>query len=116
MGLRVLHPTSNVGTLNTRINSVANKTAGSLRCCTVSWAVLTANIPRLGQPDGIGPGGTLARDSNGNLYGTARDGGLYDDGTVWEIMPWRNNYRNIPISLVDKLSRRLEAWGPRRAA
>jgi uncharacterized repeat protein (TIGR03803 family) len=40
-----------------------------------------------GTSDGISPGGTLARDSNGNLYGTASDGGLYNDGTVWEINP-----------------------------
>ena len=40
-----------------------------------------------GLSDGIGAGGTLARDSNGNLYGSASDGGRYNDGTVWEIKP-----------------------------
>ncbi len=37
--------------------------------------------------DGGGPSSTPARDSNGNLYGTASGGGRYNGGTVWEIKP-----------------------------
>ena len=40
-----------------------------------------------GPGDGFSPVGPLARDSNGNLYGIASNGGLYDHGTVWEIKP-----------------------------
>lgn len=35
--------------------------------------------------DGQDPEGILYRDSSGNIFGTAKGGGLYDDGTVFEI-------------------------------
>lgn len=37
--------------------------------------------------DGEYPAGTLALDASGNLYGTARQGGAYGYGVVWEITP-----------------------------
>jgi len=38
-------------------------------------------------PDGDGPVGTLIRDAAGNLYGTTANGGDYDKGVVFEIIP-----------------------------
>jgi uncharacterized repeat protein (TIGR03803 family) len=37
--------------------------------------------------DGAGPNGDLIFDAAGNLYGTTKSGGLYNDGTVFELSP-----------------------------
>ncbi len=36
-------------------------------------------------PDGLGPAGGVILDSNGNLFGTTVEGGLYGFGTVFEL-------------------------------
>jgi uncharacterized repeat protein (TIGR03803 family) len=41
-------------------------------------------------PDGSGPDGALVFDSAGNLYGTAGQGGAYDEGVVFELSPEGN--------------------------
>jgi uncharacterized repeat protein (TIGR03803 family) len=53
-----------------------------------SWSpTVVHSFPSLPH-DGKGPSGTLAFDSVGNLYGTtARGGGEYGNGTVFELMP-----------------------------
>lgn len=38
-------------------------------------------------PDGDEPGGGLALDAQGNLYGTVEYGGTGGDGVVWEVTP-----------------------------
>jgi uncharacterized repeat protein (TIGR03803 family) len=38
-----------------------------------------------GGNDGFGPGGAVAFDRAGNLYGTTPDGGVYQHGTVYEL-------------------------------
>ncbi|HYL28097.1 MAG TPA: choice-of-anchor tandem repeat GloVer-containing protein [Candidatus Nitrosotalea sp.] len=38
-----------------------------------------------GGSDGFGPGGGLAADAHGNLFGTTPDGGAYGAGTVYEL-------------------------------
>ena len=40
--------------------------------------------------DGGGLWGSLAFDANGNLYGTTSGGGVYGDGTVFELTPGSN--------------------------
>jgi uncharacterized repeat protein (TIGR03803 family) len=40
-----------------------------------------------GYPDGIYPYAGLISDSKGNLYGTTNQGGLFDSGTVFELIP-----------------------------
>ena len=40
--------------------------------------------------DGVAPGGGLAMDSKGNLYGTTESGGEYGQGTVYELSPGAN--------------------------
>ena len=37
--------------------------------------------------DGAFPTGTLVIDENGNLYGTASEGGEHNQGTIWKITP-----------------------------
>jgi len=37
--------------------------------------------------DGFGPSGDMVLDANGNLYGTAVEGGLNNEGVIWEITP-----------------------------
>ena len=37
--------------------------------------------------DGVGPGGSVAFDQQGNLYGTTGGGGAYGYGTVFELSP-----------------------------
>lgn len=50
--------------------------------------------------DGNYPQGGVIRDQSGNLYGTARDGGLYNNGAVYELMPEANGSWNY-IPLID---------------
>jgi uncharacterized repeat protein (TIGR03803 family) len=38
-------------------------------------------------PDGSFPLSTVVFDSEGNLYGTTSNGGMYDGGTAWKIIP-----------------------------
>ena len=62
---------------------------GGLGCGTV-WLLqpsgkFTILHSFTGGPDGWGPSGTLALDSAGNLYGTAANGGAYDDGVIFKI-------------------------------
>lgn len=38
-----------------------------------------------GSPDGYGPLAGLLKDSDGNLYGTTANGGLYNFGTIFEV-------------------------------
>ena len=40
-----------------------------------------------GGSDGSYPFGNVIFDSNGNMYGTTTEGGVYGYGTVWEITP-----------------------------
>jgi hypothetical protein len=42
--------------------------------------------------DGIGPNGGLIFDSSGNIYGTTFDGGTYNKGTVFEMIPDDNGW------------------------
>ncbi len=37
--------------------------------------------------DGAFPQGSVVMDANGNLYGTAEEGGTHGDGTVWQLTP-----------------------------
>lgn len=40
-----------------------------------------------GGNDGANPYGTLSFDANGNIYGTAENGGIYGNGVVFQITP-----------------------------
>jgi hypothetical protein len=37
--------------------------------------------------DGLGPHGDLVFDTKGNLYGAAQNGGVYNNGTMFEVTP-----------------------------
>ena len=49
------------------------------------WAVTT--LHSFDGTDGSSPNGNLIFDAAGNLYGTAPNGGLFDNGTVFELTP-----------------------------
>jgi uncharacterized repeat protein (TIGR03803 family) len=40
-----------------------------------------------GGSDGSVPYSSVLEDANGNLFGTAAEGGTYDKGVVWQITP-----------------------------
>ncbi|MFZ0031992.1 MAG: choice-of-anchor tandem repeat GloVer-containing protein [Candidatus Cybelea sp.] len=50
-----------------------------------------------GGNDGFGPGGSLAIDSTGHLYGTTPDGGTNAEGTVYEISRSRRTWHESVI-------------------
>ncbi len=50
-----------------------------------------------GGNDGFGPGGSLAIDSTGHLYGTTPDGGTNAEGTVYEISRARRTWHESVI-------------------
>ena len=47
--------------------------------------------------DGFGPGGGVAIDKDGNLYGTTPDGGLYSAGVVYSVSHGRKGSRETVI-------------------
>jgi uncharacterized repeat protein (TIGR03803 family) len=49
--------------------------------------------------DGLGPGGNLLLDGNGDLFGTTAAGGAHDGGTVFEIKKTAAGYANAPTTL-----------------
>jgi uncharacterized repeat protein (TIGR03803 family) len=51
------------------------------------YKVLYSFCPSSPCTDGQQPAGTLARDSSGNLYGTASAGGAHGHGAVFQIVP-----------------------------
>jgi uncharacterized repeat protein (TIGR03803 family) len=53
-----------------------------------------------GVNDGLGPVGPLAQGLNGNLYGTARQGGLKGDGTAFEVTPSGTLSSNVVFTVL----------------
>jgi len=45
--------------------------------------------------DGVGAGGAVVMDSEGNLYGVTTEGGAYNDGIVYELTPGTNGRRRF---------------------
>jgi uncharacterized repeat protein (TIGR03803 family) len=90
-----------------RIDCVSRTAATATSRCAVLLAVLSALLlagtqpvraqtekvlysfcpPKSGCADGAYPGGGLARDANGNLYGTTDSGGANEFGAVFEVTP-----------------------------
>jgi uncharacterized repeat protein (TIGR03803 family) len=50
--------------------------------------------------DGLGPGGGLIADADGNLFGTTGGGGAHGGGTVFEIAKTARGYASTPKILV----------------
>src|SRR6185312_11773306 len=50
--------------------------------------------------DGSAPESSLIADANGNLFGTASEGGANGDGTVFEIKKTAGGYASTPTTLV----------------
>ena len=50
--------------------------------------------------DGLGPGGGLIADADGNLFGTTGSGGAHGGGTVFEIAKTARGYASTPKILV----------------
>ncbi len=50
-----------------------------------------------GQSDGSSPWSGVTADAAGNFYGTTLSGGLYQDGTAWELSPTGQGWTLTPI-------------------
>ena len=64
---------------------------------------MTATLKTLvgfGGADGSDPQGDLIADANGDLFGTALEGGANNDGTVFEIAKTAGGYASTPTTLV----------------
>ena len=67
---------------------------GPLRLSSRQRRICSYGLPKedksfTGGADGSGPVVGLIRDSAGNLYGTTSGGGVYCNGTVFELSPGR---------------------------
>jgi uncharacterized repeat protein (TIGR03803 family) len=54
------------------------------------WTSTVLHSFPINQTDGNSPTGGLALDGAGNVYGTAQNGGVHDDGTVYQLSPGAN--------------------------
>jgi uncharacterized repeat protein (TIGR03803 family) len=59
----------------------------ALALAAVSWAGSVKELWRFNGPEGKRPTGSLIFDTAGNLFGTTRRGGRYDQGTIFELSP-----------------------------
>lgn len=64
--------------------------------CGVAWELNASGESVLhsfaGGNDGFGPGGGLAMDRKGNLFGTTPDGGGYNSGVIYELSQRRGSW------------------------
>jgi hypothetical protein len=67
----------------------------------VGYASALNTLVSFNTGDGANPSGGLITDSNGDLFGTTADGGLYGGGTVFEIPKAGTNYASTPTTLVN---------------
>jgi len=51
--------------------------------------------------NGLFPWAGLMADPSGNLFGTTNSGGMYGDGTVFEVVKTASGYASTPITLVN---------------
>jgi uncharacterized repeat protein (TIGR03803 family) len=69
----------------TAVALVALTVLGTVTPATAQKEFVLHNFNNTG--DGYRPASGLISDNSGNLYGTTSDGGTYDGGTVFEMMP-----------------------------
>lgn len=67
---------------------------------TGTYATTPTTLVSFGGDNGSEPGSGLVIDSNGNLFGTTQAGGMYGDGTVFEVANTASGYDSAPIILV----------------
>jgi uncharacterized repeat protein (TIGR03803 family) len=89
-----IDPNGNLfGTLNQTVFEVAKTETGYASSITTIASFSGSNESALF--------GTVVADSQGNLYGTADEGGEYGDGTVYEIVKTATGYDSTPTTLVN---------------
>ena len=64
------------------------------------YASAPTTLISFGGADGSAPESSLIADANGNLFGTASEGGANGDGTVFEIAKTASGYASTPTTLV----------------
>ncbi|HEU5431699.1 MAG TPA: VCBS repeat-containing protein [Thermomicrobiales bacterium] len=64
------------------------------------YASAPTTLVSFGGADGSAPESSLIADANGNLFGTASEGGANGDGTVFEIAKTASGYASTPTTLV----------------
>jgi uncharacterized repeat protein (TIGR03803 family) len=61
--------------------------AGALLVSTCWGQYKCRNLFDFSRPAGLYPSGSVTLDARGDIFGTASEGGFYDDGTIWEMLP-----------------------------
>jgi uncharacterized repeat protein (TIGR03803 family) len=69
------------------------------RCSRSSGPGDSSTLVSFNGPDGLGPGGNLLVDANGDLFGTTAGGGANDGGEVFEIAKTPTGYASTPTTL-----------------
>jgi hypothetical protein len=64
------------------------------------YAASPTTLATFSSPNGEGPAAGLIADANGDLFGTTTYGGLFGDGTVFEITKTAAGYASTPTTLV----------------
>ena len=64
------------------------------------YATSPTTLVTFSSPNGEGPAAGLIADANGDLFGTTTYGGLFGDGTVFEITKTAVGYASAPTTLV----------------
>ena len=67
---------------------------------STGYASTPATLVSFNDTDGYEPVGGLIADAAGDLFGTTEGGGMYGDGTVFEIAKTSTGYAGTPTTLV----------------
>jgi len=65
------------------------------------------------QPDGNSPQANLVFDGSGNLYGTATEGGIYGEGTVFKLTPNKGQWTETVLYSFCQLQNCVDGATPR---
>ncbi|HZY79755.1 MAG TPA: choice-of-anchor tandem repeat GloVer-containing protein [Cyclobacteriaceae bacterium] len=78
----------------TTVRGTNNEPKGSIFSITLATSAF-AELYVFGEADGHFVTGSLAKATNGKLYGTTRSGGQFGRGTIFEFNPANNNFKKV---------------------
>ena len=98
------------------VQSGVSVTFGGLHATLVIGSIANTPTTLVGfnGTNGYDPRGSLITDSNGDLFGTTRNGGANNDGTVFEIANTPTGYSSTPTTLITFTGTNggSPGWGP----